>query len=904
MTQRSLDPGTQIARYRVVSLLGAGGMGEVYLARDESLDRSVALKVLPPDLVKNEERVRRFVQEAKSASSLNHPHIVTIYEIGEAEIGGDDSPAEKIQFIAMELVSGHTLKTLIHQEKTDLKTLVRYIAQAADGLAKAHAAGIVHRDLKPENIMVTSDGFAKVVDFGLAKLTETASSATDLTSAPTELARATGAGVVLGTIGYMSPEQVQGKTVDHRSDIFSLGCVLYEAATRRRPFEADSDVETLHKILKERPPAIEEINPDVPGELRRVIRRCLAKSPDQRWQGMKDLALELSELADEYDTLSASSGSGTQVSSAVMGEAPASRRTRAIVVGALSVAVLALATAVWSLVFRDGRGEGGDGAVSLEVRRVMSDPMLGEAALSPDGRQLAFTRVKGDDSGLWIRQLVTGSELRLADNAGGRPDFSPDGAFVFYSAVASQEASAARRDPAIYRVPSLGGAPSMVVDGFANEYAVSPDGSQIAYGCSGFRDDGDTGCRGLAVAGLVEPGERVVSDILPNGLAWAPDGATIAAVRAVSSTPDRPVQILLVSVSGNQTAEVTLDDLNQIRGMVWLDDSELAVLGRAVDRPDDPAQLWLVTLPQGRARRLTSDVSGFIGLSGSSDGRTLAAIQRRIVREVWAAPAANPDAGTRLVAGDARLRVRAASPELVILESSSTGIWSMRPDGSALRQLTPGSFRQVDSPQVDWASNTIYFDGIRDDRVRHVWRMTTDGRDLQQVTDGDRASLVALAPDGQSLLFSRAPFGGRGVLRMPVAGGDPEPVEDFPALAMYFGYSPDGRLRLRWDSPNWILEPAAGGDEIRRWSGEVPSFAWPPAGNAVDYMRQIDGVENIWRMPIDGGEPRQLTHFTTPGLHSFVLSNDGSTFFYTRMVETTSDVVLITNFHRDDGGSR
>jgi serine/threonine protein kinase len=324
----------------VVSLLGAGGMGEVYLARDESLDRSVALKILPPDLVKNDERVRRFVQEAKSASSLNHPHIVTIYEIGEAE---------EIHFIAMELVSGHTLKTLIHQEKTDLKTLVRYLAQAADGLAKAHAAGIVHRDLKPENIMVTSDGFAKVVDFGLAKLTETATSGTDLTSAPTALAKATGAGMILGTVGYMSPEQVQGKTVDHRSDIFSLGCVLYEAATRQRPFQADSDVETLHKILKERPQPIEEITPEVPGELRRAIRRCLTKSVDQRWQGMKDLALELAELADEFDTLSASSGSGTRVSSGAMGEVLPSRRTRALVALAFVVGALGPAVGGWSV---------------------------------------------------------------------------------------------------------------------------------------------------------------------------------------------------------------------------------------------------------------------------------------------------------------------------------------------------------------------------------------------------------------------------------------------------------------------------------------------------------------------------------------------------------------------------
>src|SRR6185369_13794206 len=234
-------------RYRIVGPLGAGGMGEVYIARDETLDRSVALKILPPGLVRNDERVRRFVTEAKSASSLNHPNIVTIYEIGHdrvlsarpaGEAGGaagsagaeGDSAAEPVHYIAMELVAGETLDQKIHHEKTDLRTLLGWIAQAAEGIAKAHAAGIVHRDLKPGNIMISKDGFAKVLDFGLAKLTERGVTDAERTSAPTQ-AVATGAGVVMGTVGYMSPEQVQARSVDHRSDIFSLGCILYEAAT-------------------------------------------------------------------------------------------------------------------------------------------------------------------------------------------------------------------------------------------------------------------------------------------------------------------------------------------------------------------------------------------------------------------------------------------------------------------------------------------------------------------------------------------------------------------------------------------------------------------------------------------------------------------------------------------------
>ncbi|TPW11375.1 MAG: serine/threonine protein kinase, partial [bacterium] len=219
-TTRTLGPEDEVSHYKVVGPLGAGGMGEVYLAQDQKLGRSVAIKILPPDMVRSEERVRRFVLEAKSASSLSHPNIVTIYEIDQAPVrsaGGPDS--SPLHFISMELVSGETLGNLIHESKTDLRTLLGYLAQAADGLAKAHAAGIVHRDLKPGNIMVTNDGFAKVLDFGLAKLTEKHQFDPDASSAPTMMADATQEGAVVGTAGYMSPEQVKGVAVDHRSDI-------------------------------------------------------------------------------------------------------------------------------------------------------------------------------------------------------------------------------------------------------------------------------------------------------------------------------------------------------------------------------------------------------------------------------------------------------------------------------------------------------------------------------------------------------------------------------------------------------------------------------------------------------------------------------------------------------------
>src|SRR5689334_6181476 len=270
---QTLRPEDQLGHYRVVSPLAAGGMGEVYLAQDLTLERSVALKILPPDLVRSEERVRRFMLEAKSASSLSHPNIVTIYEIGEDAVRSPgEPPSAPVHFISMELVSGKTLSTLIHEDRVDLRTLLGYLAQAAEGLAKAHAAGIVHRDLKPGNIMVTADGFAKVLDFGLAKLIERREEHTDVSSAPTRIADATAEGIVVGTAGYMSPEQVRGSAVDHRSDVFSFGSILYEATTRKQPFAAESGIETMHKVMNEKPTPVEDLNPKAPAELRRLVR--------------------------------------------------------------------------------------------------------------------------------------------------------------------------------------------------------------------------------------------------------------------------------------------------------------------------------------------------------------------------------------------------------------------------------------------------------------------------------------------------------------------------------------------------------------------------------------------------------------------------------------------------------
>lgn len=289
----ALSPGAKLGHYEIRSHLGAGGMGEVYLANDTKLDREIALKILPADVASNKDRMARFVREAKSAGALNHPNIAHVYEIGESD---------GVNFIAMELVDGHTLRELIHAKRTDLVKLLRYLQHVAEGLAKAHSAGIIHRDLKPDNIMVTLDGHAKILDFGLAKLIEAdhqSEPSSDKTTAI--LKQQSQSGIILGTVGYMSPEQAQGKTreIDHRSDIFSFGCILYEAVTSHRPFEGMDTIDTLNRIIREPVTPITELNPLAPPDLQRIVRRCLAKDREDRYQTIKDVAIEIKELRHE-----------------------------------------------------------------------------------------------------------------------------------------------------------------------------------------------------------------------------------------------------------------------------------------------------------------------------------------------------------------------------------------------------------------------------------------------------------------------------------------------------------------------------------------------------------------------------------------------------------------------------
>ncbi|HXI04312.1 MAG TPA: protein kinase [Candidatus Saccharimonadales bacterium] len=954
---RTLQPEDQIAHYRVVGPLGAGGMGEVYAARDEKLDRSVALKVLPPQLVRNEERVRRFITEAKSASSLSHPNIVTIYEIGHDHVrasqAGDepDDASEAVHFISMELISGETLTQKIHHEKTDLRTLVGYLAQAAEGISKAHAAGIVHRDLKPGNIMITKDGFAKVLDFGLAKLTEKQDpSAENMTSAPTDVAR-TGEGVVMGTVGYMSPEQVQGKGVDYRSDVFSMGCILYEAVTRRRPFVADTDVEVMHHILREKPTPVEELNPEAPAEIRRILRRCLAKSPDQRFQSMKDLAIELREAFEEWETLSASATSATSaasVPSGALGVAPGRGVAFwAIVVAAAIVGLGGLGFGIYSFV--SGRGEQAPGEAALQNMKLtvlMSRNDLGEAVLSRDGRYLAYTTRSGPMTDLTVRQVRTGSDVPIVTGSKIPIEgisFSNDGDYLYYR----------NRDPdlpnysALFQVPSLGGTPRKVFFDVDTAVSFSPDGKRACWR-RGLVDRGEDSL----VIGDLDTGkdQELIRIKAPENFqaapAWSPDGKTVA-IPVLSTAAGVKAWLTVVDVGTGKRAKLgskTWVGANSVR---WSPDG--ASLLVSAFEPGIPEQIYRVAYPGGDTVRLTNDLDGYGNVSITADGKTISAIRDITVRNMWVSHGGEtaPITFASGSAGSVGNVTPLPGGAVAFTEPSGnkTFLWRMGADGSGKRQLTSQGVFVMSAGYAPGAGIVFTQIDVKDEILAHLWRMDPDGGGLRQITDGKGEQMLQLSPAGNVVLFTK--WGDpRAIWAVDLAGGEPYRLSDNASFALV---SPDGRrvLVVKLEErdghffPRWYIYPMKGGDPEasffmpageagRHWSpdgksidfidrqkgwnlfrkalpdggiepithfdkGQIADFDWSPDGSKIVLHRRIERKESLWELRPGKGEPRLVTEFKTGQISQHKYAPDGDDLYFT-YGDSTQDVVLITNF--------
>ena len=896
----TLESGTVVSHYRIIGPLGSGGMGEVYKAQDSRLERTIALKILPQSLVKNDERVRRFMQEAKAASSLNHPHIVTIHEIGEAPDPSGDGPA--IHYIAMELVDGATLKRRIHHDDTDLRTLLGYLAQAADGLAKAHAAGIVHRDLKPENIMVTRDGFAKVLDFGLAKLNVKKSSESSIDK--TAVRDETREGAVLGTVAYMSPEQVQGKAVDHRSDIFSFGAILYEAAARRRPFEADSDVDVMHKIIHDKPVPVDEITATVPAELRRLIRRCLAKDPDKRYQSMKDLSLELTEIVDEFEELSASASSRTSASlsnPAIGAGGPTRRVMWAMGIAAALIALAALGFGIWRSGTKREQVPVAAPFASMRLTKIISGTNVREAAISPDGKYIA--QILGDAESRWsinVRQVATGSDIQVVAPAAGLMTyvtFSPDSNYVYYSQYATEGGGGYA---SLFQVPSLGGAPRKSIYDVDSRVTFSPDGKRLAF----VRGEPQKGSNALMLADADGSGEKLLLRWRrfgpPRSPSWSPDGKTIAVAQSVQEGGLHH-RLAAVDVANGQVRTLGSRRWSFIDEVIWMPDGTDVMFTGSLSESDRP-QIWRQPFPAGEPVRVTNDLSDYALISLTGDGKTISVLRDETKHEVVIADVKGPVGGRpygRSTKDERAVTVSVAADGAVVasfLHEGGLDIGIIDQPGAPIRLLTRDG-RSV-QPSISDNGKLIAFHSLRDAGIPQVFVMDSDGGNVRQLTRSAQPALrPRISPDGTFIVYAMPDLT---LWKIPVAGGPPVKILD---RCEQFTVSPDSK-QLAYKS--WIetggvntlhvlVVPVSGGEPIfKHVLPNTGPIAWSPRGDGITFARPSGGGMNVFLQPFSGGTPVKLTSFTSGVFRSFAWADDGKLIM--ARGEERADVVLITGF--------
>lgn len=622
--------GQTVSHYEVREKLGEGGMGVVYKAFDSHLGRLVAVKVLPQDKVADTERKHRFIQEAKAASALNHPNIVTIYDIDSAD---------GIDFIAMELVSGKTLDRLIPRHGLPLNEALNYSVQIAGALASAHKAGIVHRDLKPGNVMVNEQGLVKVLDFGLAKLTEPNATGDDQVTR--SIKPTTEEGKIVGTVSYMSPEQAEGKKVDTRSDMFSFGALLYEMVTGRRAFQGDSKLSTLTAILREDPAPPGQFISALPRELERIIARCLRKSPERRFQAMPDLKVALEELKEESD-------SGTL---GAVASPPRSHRALLTWMMALFFVGLVLVGALWFTRSAHNATESTLTAVPFSTY----PGFQGTPTFSPDGNQVEFSwdGEKRDNFDIYVKLIGTGGPpLRLTSNPAYDygPAWSPDGRFIAFLRDLSREKSA------VLVIPALGGPERKIGEIFDNpniavpspRLAWSPDGKWVVV------SDRNSPKHPFALVllsvetgekhGLTSPSAQVLVD---GGPAFSPNGRALAFSRW---TDDHIGDLYLLNLSGSpgdpkpsgEARRITFENRGA-ESPAW------TANGREIIFSEYGGGIWRLDAqskgPDTRSRQITSLGGNVRGLALSSRGQRLAYEHRIFQSNIWRAAVNGLDDG-------------------------------------------------------------------------------------------------------------------------------------------------------------------------------------------------------------------------------------------------------------------
>ena len=893
--QRELAEGESLGHYRVLGLLGAGGMGEVYLAEDTRLGRKVALKLLPASYTKSVSRLRRFQQEARAASALNHPNILTIHDIWEIE---------GRHLIATEYIEGETLRQRLKREELSTEEALDIAIQVASALSAAHQAGIIHRDIKPENIMLRRDGYVKVLDFGLAKLTE------QNEQPPHE--RATdevnvSSGLLMGTVRYMSPEQARGKPVDPRSDIFSFGVVLYEMFAGRTPFSGETSGELIAAILKKEPPPLS----DVPDEIQCLSSKALRKKKEERYQTITSLLDDLKALREDKEVTGGSklaaqradgsalpTSEATPVSTASSIESIVSgikrHKTSTAFVLAGLVVVAASLTSDLSRFIRLRTP-----ANQMAIARIPHMDTADEVAISPDGKYVAQIGRYAGQYGIWLAELPTGTSdpvlLTPTTTSPTGITFSKDGEKIFYESAR-----------ALYQVPVRGGDAAKVIADMDGPLGLAPDERQVT--CVRTRDSN----KALTVVNLDGSGEReLATRNKPEFLdlpAWSPDGNLIVCSVGLEAS-NRTESLIGFELATGQERQITTQRWQGIVSTAWLPDGSGLVVA-ASEISGGPVQIWHISYPEGEVRRVTNDLEKYGNLSLTADGKNLMALQLAQRSSLWVMPRGNPNVARPITTSE-RVVYRAVSftPDGRILYPLNIGgnqdIWIINADGTNPRQLTANASVNIMPKSSPGGRYMVFASNRANQGAFNIWRLDLDGSNPIQLTHGSGETGPTCSPDGRWVVYSK---GGPNVQnsqktlwKVPIDGGEPVQLTNAPSNGA--AISPDGTLIACWykqtaTSPWQIaIIPFTGGPPIRFFdASQVPNLwpRWTPDGQAISYIDTRAWVSNIWNQPISGGPPQQVTQFTSEEIWGFDWSLEG-TLVCSRQ-HSSQDVVLITDF--------
>ena len=863
----AIGPGARIGPYEIVAWLGAGGMGDVYRARDARLGRDVAIKMIAGAFASDPGRVRRFEQEARAAGQINHPNILAVYDVGLHD---------GVPFIVSELLEGESLRSRLQKSSVPVRKAVEYARQAAEALAAAHDKGVVHRDIKPDNLFITSDGRLKVLDFGIAKLR-----ATDDAALRTGLPTDTAEGTVVGTAAYMSPEQVRGEAVDARSDIFSLGAVLYEMLTGRAGFARPTAAETMTAVLNDDPPVTTQAG--VPPALVRIIARCLEKAREARFQSARDLAFGLDVL------------SGTQPVGAVnAGPAGRWRLAAAVIVVALG---LAAALAIW---LKQQAPPPDENVLANATYTPFTDWDGSEidAAISPDGKFVAFLADRSGPFHIWLKQVGPGAFRDLTPDAGDLQNpgpirslgFSGDGAQVWVNGTIGE------RTRRLSLVPITGGTPQPFLAEYAVNVAWSRDGKRLVY----LTLKGDP----LRVADANGDHEN---EILPahsgdhnHFPAFSPDGRWIYYTHCAQSLADCDIWRI---PSAGGASELVIERGADVRYLTPITDR--TILFVAPDNDGSGPWLWALDVEAKAARRISTGLTRYLSVAVTADGRRLVASEAKSTAGIWSLPIAHRIVEEREVTQVPLPTARALAPRFggdAMFYLSSTGggdgLWRAQGDSSAeIRMGAGGSL--VEAPAVSPGGDRIAVVH----RVSGKGRITivsADGADPRELTGlVDVHGTPAWSPDGKWIVTGGRDAQGLGLFEIPAEGGaairlvtgaatDPVWSREDPLIAYLGGPGPSQPLLAIRPDKTPVPLP-----DIKVRSGGRGRARFLPDGSGLVYIQGQIGTQDFWLLDLRTMVPRQLSRLSNPGtITTFDITPDGKRIVFDRVRER-GDVVLI-----------